>query len=510
MKFNSGKHSIMNYYLGLDMGTTGVKAAIFTPEGVMAGSGLAEYTLETPSPDFVEVDPEVYWHAACSAIAEALGKANAAPEAVRSVGVTGQAETLIMVDADGRPLRKAIVWLDNRAKEEAREIEAHFGAEALFRISGQTEMLPCWPAAKLLWLKRHEPETFVRAARCLMVEDFIVHRLTGCWATCRGLMPSTLYYDIRSGAYDAAMLEFLGVKESCFPPLFDAGECVGFTSGGPDSPLPAGAAVAAAPIDHVCGNLGSGCSGAGIVSETTGCTLAICAGFPHLVYDEERRISTYLGFTPGSYVLLPWAPTAGMLLKYFRDNFSGGLSYDELADEAAAVPPGCEGLTLLPHCAGAVSPVCNPDARGVAYGVTLAHKRGHWVRAIMESVAFLLRDNFDALRAIGAEITEVRALGGAAKSALWLRIMADVLNLPVTTTVCDEATSLGAAILAAKARGDFPDVAEAAARMVRVKERIEPGPNAARYRELFEDYRRLNQLLLPTFGAGRSGENGGR
>ena len=490
----------MKYYLGLDMGTTGVKAALFTAEGVMAGGGLAEYTLETPAPDFVELDPEVYWHAACKAIADALSNAGAAPETVRAVGITGQAETIILTDAAGVPVRKAIVWLDNRAKEEAREIEAHFGADALFRLSGQTEMLPCWPAAKLRWLKRHEPETFASASRCLMVEDFIAFRLTGRFSTCRGLMPSTLYYDIRSGGYDPAMLEYLGIGETFLPPLFDAGECVGVTVGGSDSPLPAGVAVAAAPIDHVCGNLGSGCSGAGVVSETTGCTLAICAAFPRLVYDEERRISTYLGFAPGSYVLLPWAPTAGMLLKYFRDEFSGGLSYDELAAEAASVPPGSEGLTLLPHCAGAVSPVCNPDARGVAYGVTLAHKRGHWVRAVMESVAYLLCDNLEALRAIGAEISEIRALGGAAKSPLWLRIMADVLDLPVTTTVCDEATSLGAAILAAKSCGDFADAARAAERMVRVKERIAPGDAASRYRELFRNYRKLNELLLPTFG----------
>ena len=492
----------MNCYLGLDMGTTGVKAAVFTPTGGMLGSGLAEYTLETPAPDIVELETEQYWLSAKKAIAEAVKKAGIRPDDIRAMSVTGQAETLIFLDSDGKPVRKAVVWLDNRAKEEAADLEKTFGDEALFRMSGQTEMLPCWPAAKILWLKRHEPENFRRTARYLMVEDYIGYRLTGRFATCRGLMPSSLYYDIRTGRYDAAMLKELGIREEQLPALKDAGEEVGECVKN-DSPIAPGTLVAAAPIDHVCGNLGSGCAGRGVISETTGCSLAICAAFPSLVYDEQKRLSTYLGFAPGSFVLLPWAPTAGMLLKHFRDEFSGGMSYDELDEAAASVNPGSDGLILLPHCAGAISPDCNPDARGTAWGITLAHKRGHWARAVMESVACLLRDNIEALRAMGAEITEIRSLGGAARCKLWLQIKADVLNLPVTVTECEEATSLGAAILSATARGEYPGIGEAAERMVRTSARVEPGANAAVYQKVFEQYQKLNRLLMPTFG-GRS------
>ena len=489
----------MNGYLGLDMGTTGVKAAVFTPDGVMLGSGLAEYKLETPRPDIVELETEQYWISAKQAISEAVKKAGIRPEDIRAMSVTGQAETLIFLDSDGQPVRKAIVWLDNRAKEEAAELERKFGNEALFRMSGQTEMLPCWPAAKILWLKRHEPENFRRTARYLMVEDYIGYRLTGRFATCRGLMPSSLYYDIRTGRYDAAMLNELGIREEQLPELKDAGESVGKCVEN-DSPVTPDTLVAAAPIDHVCGNLGSGCAGRGVISETTGCSLAICAAFPSLVYDEGKRLSTYLGFLPGSFVLLPWAPTAGMLLKHFRDEFSGGMNYNELDEAAASVSPGSEGLILLPHCAGAVSPDCNPDARGTAWGVTLAHKRGHWARAIMESVAYLLRDNVEALRAMGAEISEIRSLGGAARCPLWLQIKADVLNLPVIVTECEEATALGAAILGAAACGEHADIRTAAARMVRTSARVEPSENTAVYQKAFEQYRKLNRLLMPTFG----------
>ena len=488
----------MKYYLGLDMGTTGVKAALFTPEGVMAGGGLAEYTLETPAPDIVELDPEQYWVSAQKAIAAAVAQAKIRPSEIRSVAVTGQAETLIFTDREGTPVRKAIVWLDNRARDEAAELEQRFSAEALFRLSGQTEMLPCWPAAKIRWLKRHEPETFARTAKFLMIEDFIVHRLTGRFATCRGLMPSSLYYDIRSGQYAAAMLAELGIREEELPGLKDSGEIIGECIAN-DSPLLPGTLVAAAPIDHVCGNLGSGCSGRGMISETTGCTLALCAAFPGLVYDEEKRLSTYLGFAPGSFVLLPWAPTAGMLLKHFRDEFACGMSYREMDAAAEQVAPGSDGLILLPHCAGAVSPVCNPAARGVAYGITLAHKRGHWARAIMESVAYLMRDNVETLRALGAEISAIRCLGGASASPLWLQIKADVLNLPLAVPECQEATALGAAILGGAARGDFA-IREAVARMVRLARTVEPGPDAALYEKCFQDYRKLDQRLMPTFG----------
>lgn len=489
----------MNYYLGIDIGTTGIKSVIFDNNGTPKGIGLTEYTLETPRPDIVELDAEIYWSATKSALKEAVGKAGIAPEEIKALAVTGQAETLIMTDEKGVPLRKAIVWLDNRAVDEARTMEEHFSIEPLFRMSGQTEMLPCWPAAKILWYRENEGDLFARTAKYLMVEDFIIHRLTGTFATCRGLMPSALYYDIRTGKYDPSILKFLGIREDQLPELKDAGEVVGECREN-DSILLPGTKVAVAPIDHVCGNLGSGCAGKGMISETTGCTLALCAAFPSIVYDEERRLSTYLGFAKGSYVLLPWAPTAGMLLKHFRDEFTAGMDFKEFDAAAEAVPAGSEGLILLPHCAGAVSPVCNPEARGVAYGITLAHKKGHWARAIMESVAYLLRDNVEALESMGAEITEIRSLGGASKSRLWLQIKADILNLPVTVTECEEATSLGAAILAAVGCGDFASHEEAVGKMVKTAYKVYPTEKAEEYEPCFRMYQKLNELLMPTFG----------
>lgn len=488
----------MKRYLGIDIGTTAVKAALFDAQGVMLGSGLAEYTLETPAPDIVELDAEVYAKAVVEAVGKALAKSGIAAADVTSIGITGQAETLICVDANGKPVRKAINWLDNRAKTEAADIEAHFGMDWLFKLSGQTEMLPCWPAAKIRWMASQEPVQFNQTAKFLMVEDFIAYRLTGEFSTCVGLMPSTMVYDIARECYDASMLEYLGISEAQLPQLKQPGEVAGRCLAGNAIGFAAGTPVSICPLDHVAGCLGAG-GGFGVVTETTGCTLAACATLPKLLYDDSWQLGTYHGFTPHSYVFLPWAPTAGMLLRHFRDYFSGGLDYPELDELAAQVSPGSDGLVVLPHCAGAVSPQCNPNARGVIYGLTLAHKQGHIARALMESVAALLKDNLDVLEKRGVEIRELRALGGAAKSPLWLHIKADLLNKSVTTLECDEATSLGAAILGAVAAGDFADAMAGQSAMVHSAQSVTPGDNVAAYRGYFAKYKEINSLLLNTF-----------
>lgn len=477
----------MKYFLGADIGTTAIKAVLFEPSGKIVGTGTVEYKLETPEADIVELDVEVYYTSFLKAIEIAL--AGRSQNCIAAFSITGQAETLICIDADGKPLRKAIVWLDNRAKEEAIEFQEQFGEDYLCRISGQTAMLPCYPAPKLRYLSKHEPEVVEKTAKFMMVEDYLLYRLTGTISTCRGLMPSSMYYNIESGEYVPELIAFANIRPDQLPPLAHPGQAVGHWNQ---------AIAASAPIDHVCGLLGAG-GGNGVVTAATGCAFAACAALPKLEYDPEKRIGTYHGFTPNSHVLLPWTPTAGMVLKYFRDEFSGNLSYEQLDQLAKTVPPGSENLILLPHLSGAVSPVCNPAARGTAWGITMAHTRGHFARAIMESVAYLLKDNFDALRQLGASVSEIRLLGGAARSPIWRQIQSDVLGLPVSTLKSPEAVAMGAAILGAVAAGEFPDAATGAATWVQLDEQIEPSKDAPLYAEFFQTYQKLNALILPTW-----------
>lgn len=474
------------YYCGIDLGSTAVKAAVFNSKGGLCGEGACEFLLETPQAEFVELDPELYWSSTCEAVSKALKAACITAADVRSVGLTGQAETLILLDGKGNALRKAIVWLDNRAVDEAAELEKVFGLKELIAMSGQNAMMPCWPAPKLLWVKHHEPEVFKQIAKVLMVEDFVAWKLTGAFHTHPGLLPSTLYYDMRRNYWAEDILEYIGLPVSAMPEL--SGSAVAKV-------LLPGAVVKVAPMDHICGHLGSGGT-QGLVTECTGGSLALCAMTDEFLIDPQLRISTYLGWQQGDYALLPWAPTAGMMMKKFRDEFSGGMSYAELDEAASKIAPGCDGLILLPHLAGAVSPVAAPHARGAARGLTLAHTRGHVARAIMESVAFLLKDNANALTALGMELKTVRALGGGAKSSLWAQIKADVLNLPVSVGKCDEPVALGAAVLGAAEAGAFASAAEAGAALAGEARVFTPGKNVERYEECFREYCKFNEYIL--------------
>lgn len=474
------------YYCGIDLGSTAVKAAVFNEKGSLCGEGSCEFLLETPRPEFVELDPELYWSSTCTAVKKALDNAGITPGQIRSAGLTGQAETLILLDDKGVPLRKAIVWLDNRAVEESGELEKFLGSDETAAMSGQTAMMPCWPAPKLLWVKHNEPELFKRIDKVLMVEDFVAWKLTGRFHTHPGLLPSTLYYDMRRSDWSDKVLEYIGISRSAMPEL--SGSAVA-------RELFPGAVVKVAPMDHICGHLGSG-GAEGLVTECTGGSLALCAMTKEFLCDPLKRISTYLGWQQGDFALLPWAPTAGMMMKKFRDEFSGGMSYAELDQAASAIAPGSDGLILLPHLAGAVSPVAAPYAKGAVKGLTLAHTRGHFARAIMESVAFLLKDNANALAALGMELKSVRALGGGAKSSLWAQIKADVLDLPVSVGSCDEPVALGAAILSAAEAGVYSSAAEAGAALAGEERVFTPGKDVERYKACFEEYCRFNEYIL--------------
>lgn len=487
------------YLLALDAGTTSVKTALFDTVGHEIACRVCEYPLDKPSPDWVEADPEVYWSAACDGIAGVLRDAAVSYHEVTAVGVTSQGETLIVLDENDRPLRKAIVWLDNRAKDEAAQIAARFSREEVYRMTGQQEIVPTWTAAKILWLRNHEPKNFARVAKFLLVEDYLIYRLTGQFVTDHALNPSTLYYDLVNGCWWAEMLQFLGISATQLPELKYSSESAGRITAAVG--LGKHTVATVAPIDQVAAAVGAGNIAPGMITETTGSAMALCATLEHPAYDEKMQIGLYRHAVPGSYVLMPWTPTAGMVLRWFRDELGSGEDYSELSHLASAVPPGSDGLLLLPHLGGAFCPEVNPAARGVFYGITLSHTRGHFVRAIFEAVAFMLRHNLERLEKLGLDCSAVRSLGGASRNPLWLQIKADVLNKPIIIPAGEETTCLGAAILAAVGVGIYPSLTEATAQMVRIKKQFTPNPETvALYKPCYQKYLQLNQLLIPTFG----------
>lgn len=487
----------MNYILALDAGTTSLKGVLFDAAGNSLASELIEYDLEKPRPDVVELDSEVYWRALGGVVRKILAKSRVEPRQIAALGVTSQGETLTVVDREGRPLRRSIVWLDNRSRAEAHEIAERFDGDELYRTTGQQEVLPTWPAARIAWLRRHEPHIFQRAHKYLLLEDYLIYRLTGRYATDRALNASTLYFDIAANRWWQPMLEYLGIGEEQLPQLKSSGEPVGALSAAAAAELGLNAEtiVVAAPIDQVAGAVGAGNIRPGIVTETTGTTLALCATLSEPAYDPQLRVALNGHAVRDHYVLLPWAPTAGMVLRWFRDELGGGTDYERLCREAAAVPPGCEGLTVLPHLSGAGCPQPDPDMRGVFWGLTLAHGRGHLARGILEAVAFMLHGNIELLEELGGEATEIRSLGGAARSDLWLQIKADVCQRDLVVMQCEESACLGVALLACVGLGIYRDLNEAAEHMVRVKKQVWFDPDKAEvYNRAYQQFLELQEM----------------
>jgi xylulokinase len=505
--------------LGLDIGTTSVKAGLFDAAGRQVAADGREYRLSHPAPDHVEIDAETWWTSAVAAVRGVLAAPGVEPGAIAAMAVSSQGETVVAVDADGRPLGPALVWLDNRATAEARELGEHFDNALVYDRTGVPDVNPTWPAAKLLWWRRHEPVLFRDAARFLLAEDFVLRRLTGRFVTEGGIQCTSMLFDIVRGGWWADALDAVGVGPERLPEIAAPASVVGALtlSASEAFGLPAGLPVVAGGMDQGAGAVGVGNTRSEVVSESTGGALTVQAAVARHGGDPSRQTPVYIHSAPGQYLYCPVCPTGGMALTWFRDQLGaleveqarrdGGSAYDLLTALAADVPAGADGLTMLPHLAGAFSPEYVPEARGAFIGITLAHTRGHFVRAVLEAVAFMLRRNVELVAQAGAQAAEIRSHGGGARSRLWNQIKADVCGLPVVTLAGEDAAVRGDAMLAGVAVGVYPDLAAAEAALVATKDRFDPDPaNRGAYDEAYDRYNRLFEALRPEFE--RSGSRG--
>lgn len=504
----------MDSILSVDLGTTAIKVILFETNGAVLAKSAQEYTLLTPSPLAVELPVEAYWNAFKRGVAEVMAASKADSSRIKAIGISAQGETLITVDKTGSPLMNAIVWLDNRAQDEAATLAKHFTHEKAYRITGQVEIVPTWPAAKILWLKRHAPDVFSKAARFLLIEDYFIWRMTGTYVCEGSLICSSVYWDIIQKVWWGEMLHYLGVSEEQLPEIRESGEVVGPLLPGiaAELGLSSETLVATGALDQACGAIGVGNIASGVISENTGAALAICATVDRPTFDEKGRMPCHYHGMRDTYMAHTFT-TGGMVLRWFRDMFcqpevsAGTLcgldSYDLLGKEAATVPPGCDGLVMLPHLQGAMAPESNPKAKGVFYGFTLHHGRPHFVRAIMEAVAFAIRRNLEVLEDIGIATTEIRSLGGGSRSPLWSQIKADVTRRPVYTMQNEEAACLGAAMLAGVAAGIYPDLKTAVSSMVALKDKLVPdAATSLPYDEAYRRYAGLYESLLGMFAKG--------
>lgn len=463
------------YLLGVDVGTTSIKAAVFDEEGRQISSSNVDYTLITQG-NFVEFPAEEYWTLFQKAMKEAIGDMH-----ISALSVDTQCETMILADEEGRSLCNAIVWLDNRAMDEAKEIEQAFGVQRIYEITGQPEVAVTWPACKLLWIKENKPEIWAKIKKIFLLEDYLLFKMTGKFVTEKTLQSSSLYFDIRNGTWWDEMLEFIGISEDMLPEIKNIGEQIGHYGE---------TAVVTGAIDQIAASIGAGIIENDIISEMTGTTMVIFVTSDEMPpYNPNSKIPCHYSYD-GKYCLMLWTTTAGMVLKWFKNNFCENFDFKELDKLAEGIPVGSGGLVMLPHLCGSQMPKYNPEAKGTFHGVTLEHTRNHFVRSILESVACMLKENLDYL---GRDISEIRSMGGGANSDLWNQIKSDMTGKKLVTLKNKETACLGCAILAGVGIGVYSSVKEACERIIKPDKEYIPSGND--YTKTYEKYCKLDEIL---------------
>jgi xylulokinase len=455
--------------VGLDVGTTGVKALAISPAGDVVASAEEHYGLSSPQPGWSEQDPDDWVRASEAALAR-LGAET------ERVGLSGQMHGLVCLDAEARVLRPAILWNDQRTADECAEIEERVGLERLIQLTGN-RALTGFTAPKLLWLRRHEPDVYARIHRVVLPKDYVRLRLTGEWAIDAADASGTLLFDVANRRWSDEVLDALEIPAEWLPPVSESTEIAG-----------AGDQQAAA--------LGVGVIEPGTVSVVLGTSGVVLAALPEYAHEAEARVHAFCHAAPGLWEAMGVMLNAAGALQWFHDAFAPGASFDELTAEAAACEAGAEGAIFLPYLQGERTPHADPHATASFTGLALRHGRGTLARAVLEGVAYGLRDSLELLRGLGVAPAAGRVSGGGARSRLWLEIVASALGLPLERTVVDEGSAYGAALLAGVADGTFASAEDAVAACVRVRETVEPSPAwAGIYEDGYARYRALYPAL---------------
>jgi xylulokinase len=471
--------------VGLDVGTSGVKAIAVSPDGEVLARAEAGYALSVPRPGWAEQDPEDWWRATEQALA-ALDVRD-----VQAIGLSGQMHGLVALDAADRVLRPAILWNDQRTAAECREIEERVGTERLVELTGN-RALTGYTAPKLLWLRRHEPAVFARIAHVLLPKDYVRLRLCGERAMDVADASGTLLLDVGRRAWSDPVLEALELDRAWLPRLTESTALTGRT--------PDGVPVAAGAGDQPAGAIGVGIDRPGPLSVVLGTSGVVFAALERFAADPEARVQAFCHAVPGAWCAFGVMLSAAGSLQWYRDTLAPGEDFATLVAEAEEWGPGADGLRFLPYLAGERMPHADPDARGAFTGLSLHHRRGALTRAVLEGVAFGLRDGLELLGELGVRVDVGRVSGGGARSELWLRIIASALGIPLERCAVEEGAAYGAALLGGVAAGTFSDAHEAVAACVRVRSTVEPDPS---WMAAYEDAHAEFQALYPALRATR-------
>jgi xylulokinase len=484
--------------LGIDVSTTGVKALVIDGDGAIVGSFTSPLQLSNPRPLWSEQQPGDWWQAAVNSIQHVLRETNAGD--IAAIGLTGQMHGLVLLDDDGEVLRPAILWNDQRCAAECSEIRRRLSKERLIQISGN-DALTGFTAPKILWVRDHEPDIYDRASHVLLPKDYLRYKLTHRYAMDKADGSGTLLFDLERRDWSNDILDSLEIPASWLPPTFEGPEITGQVThkAAEETGLREGTPVVAGGGDQSAQAVGVGAIRPGVLAVTMGTSGVVFAATETPLIESEGRLHAFCHAVPERWHLMGVMLSAAGSLQWYRDALYPNVSFEELVNEAARVPAGSDGLLFLPYLCGERTPHPDPLARGSWVGLTTRHTRAHLTRAVLEGVAFGLKDIFALIQSVGLkEIDQVRVSGGGAKSDLWRQILADVLESELVTVNTTEGAAYGAALLAGVAAGLWPDVDTACSQTIRVSDRVTPdATNISRYAELYRQYQSLYPALRP-------------
>jgi len=498
-----------NLLLGIDAGTTGLKAVLCDPDGMILAQASQEYPTAYPHPNWAQQDPEAWWRAACEVVPKVLAAAATDPHAIAGIGVSGQAPGVVPVDRDGTPLHPALIWLDRRSEPQCAWLREQVGEEAITRTNG-ARIDPYYLAPKWLWLKEHEPDVYRRTHAVLQVNGFLIHRLTGRFSMDVSNGPLTLFFDSPNLRYSERLADRMGLDLAKMPAVMACAEVVGEVTAAAAAAtgLAAGTPVVAGMCDGTAAALEAGLTEVGDAVEMTGqsTVVSICADAPYL----GRELISLVHAIPGRYLAVGALVATGGALRWFRDQLGeperlaaqaqGIDPFEVLSAEAAGSPAGANRLLFLPYMFGERSPIWDTDARGVFFGLSLASTKADMVRAILEGAAFGLRHNLEAAAAAGFRARTLACVGGGSRSPVWNQIKADVTGMPIRLPVAATGAPLGDALAAGVGTGVYASFADAVARIRRIEHEYRPDAALAeRYDGLYRVYVGLYPALQASF-----------
>lgn len=495
------------YVLGIDVGTGGTRALVIDQGGRIIAAATEEHVpFATPKIGWAEQDPEDWWRAAAIAARKALATGNLSPDQIACVGFSGQMHGAVMLDTADKVVRPALIWCDVRTQKQCGELSSKIGSERLIQLTCNSA-LTNFTLTKFLWVRENEPENWKRVKSVMLPKDYVRFRLTGERAIDMADASGTLMLDVTNRRWSREVLQAVQIDEALLPRLYESPDvCARISEAGAKATgLKAGTPVVAGAGDQAAGAIGIGIVTPGAVSATIGTSGVVFAATDRPALDPQGRLHTFCHAIPGRWHVMGVTQSAGLSLRWFRDNFgakTAGDPYESLSAEAATVPPGSEGLLWTPYLMGERTPHLDANARAALVGLTASHTRAHVVRAILEGVAYSLKDSFTIFQEMKVPVKTIRLGGGGARSPLWRQIQADVYDHEVEIVEAEEGAAYGAAILGGVGAKMWPSVDAACEAVVKVTTRVPPNPKAAAMMsENYVAYRRVYPATRNIFGA---------